>query len=110
MDESYIHEHYHCNDDSICDPTDKQDVQIGKNPAKGRRYCFAAAFTGPNPKVENPTQAEDKAGLVPRTVWSFCPRQWKDHQGNYHEVFNGKIFVHHWSEQLLPISLNLCLL
>ena len=30
MDESYIHEHYHCNDDSIWDPSDEQDIQQSK--------------------------------------------------------------------------------
>ena len=35
LDESYIHEHYNRNDDSIWDPNDEQDIQIGKNKHKG---------------------------------------------------------------------------
>ena len=30
MDESYIHEHYHCNDNSIWDLSDEQDIQQSK--------------------------------------------------------------------------------
>ena len=37
-DESYIHEHYNRNDDSLWDPNDKQDVKTKKDKHKGRRY------------------------------------------------------------------------
>jgi hypothetical protein len=48
-DESYIHEHYHRNEDSIFDPEDDQDVIYQKEKHKGRRYCFCAVIQGPNP-------------------------------------------------------------
>lgn len=103
MDESYIHEHYHRNDDSIWDPGDEQDVQIGKSKHKGRRYCFACAIRGPNMKVSpNARQLEDRGGLVPGTVWAFCPQLKGAHTGDYHKVFNGQNFVKWWKEQLLP--------
>jgi hypothetical protein len=35
-DQSYIHEHYHWNNDSIWDPNDEQDVQHSKDQYKGR--------------------------------------------------------------------------
>jgi hypothetical protein len=62
-DESYIHEHYHQNEDSLFDPEDDQDVIYQKEKHKGRRYCFCAAIQGPNLRVEA-TESEDLAGLV----------------------------------------------
>ena len=102
LDESYIHQHYHRNDDSIWDPGDEQDVQMSRAPAKGRRYCFAAAIQGPNPSINNPVLAVDKAGLVAGSVWAFCPQKSGDHKGDYHKVFNGENFTTWWKEQLLP--------
>ena len=102
LDESYIHQHYHRNDDSLWDPSDEQDVQVGKAPTKGRRYCFAAAIQGANPRVAVPTQSKDKAGLVDGTVWAFCPQKKGDHQGDYHKVFNGNNFVAWFRDSLLP--------
>lgn len=104
MDESYIHEHYHRNDDSIWDPNDDQDVQMSKAPAKGRRYCFAAAIQGPDPRVveHDGLPLERKAGLVPGTVWAFCPQKKGAHTGDYHKVFNGTNFLQWWKDQLLP--------
>jgi hypothetical protein len=100
LDESYIHEHYHRNDDSIWDPSDEQDVRFKKDPAKGRRYCFAAAIQGPNPRVEEPQTDADKAGLVPGSVWSFCPQKKSDHHGDYHKVFNSENFLTWWKKLL----------
>jgi len=84
LDESYIHEHYHRNDDSLWDPNDDQDVQLSKAPAKGRRYCFAAAIQGPDPRVveHEGLPPERKAGLVPGTVWAFCPQKKGAHTGD----------------------------
>jgi hypothetical protein len=48
-DESYIHEHYHQNEDSLFDPNDEQAVIYQKEKHKGRRYCFCVAIQGPNP-------------------------------------------------------------
>jgi transposase len=102
LDESYIHEHYHRNDDSLWDPNDALDVREKKDPAKERRYCFAAAIQGPNPRVEEPRTDEDRAGLVPGSVWACCPQKKSDHHGDHHEVFNGTNFVKWWREKLLP--------
>jgi hypothetical protein len=72
-DESYIHEHYHRNEDSLFDPEDDQDVIYQKEKHKGRRQCFCAAIKGPNPLVEAPEEPEDLAGLVPGSIWhSLC--------------------------------------
>jgi transposase len=101
LDESYIHEHYHRNYDSIWDPNDEQDVKFAKDPAKGRRYCFAAAIRGPNPRVASPT-GDDRAGVVPGTRWAFCPQKKEDHKGDYHKVFKASNFLQWWKESLLP--------
>jgi hypothetical protein len=59
-DESYIHEHYHRNEDSLFDPDDDEDVICQKEKHKGLRYCFCAAIQGPNPQVAEATEeAED---------------------------------------------------
>jgi hypothetical protein len=105
MDESYIHQHYHRFNDSIWDPNDDQDVQISKAPSKGSRYCFAAAIQGPDPRVavgQETTEVTAKAGLVPGSVWAFCPQKKGDHTGDYHKVFHGGNFVEWWKGQLLP--------
>jgi transposase len=102
MDESYIHEHYNRSDDSLWDPSDNLDIQFGKSKHKGRRYCFAAAIQGPDPLVDNPGIASEMAGLVPGTVWAFCPQQKRSHQGDYYKVFNGENFLAWWKDQLLP--------
>jgi transposase len=101
-DQSYIHEHYHRNDDSIWDPNDEQDVQYSKDKHKGRRYCFAHAIQGANPRVEEPTLPTDKPGLVPGALWAFCPQKKGDHQGDYHKVFNGENIVAWFKNDLLP--------
>lgn len=106
LDESYIHQHYHRNDDSLWDPNDDQDVQVSKAPGKGRRYCFLAAIQGPNPRAPvlpgEPLDRMDMAGLVPGSVWAFSPQLKKQHQGDYHKVFNGENFLAWWRNQLLP--------
>ena len=102
LDESYIHEHYHRNDDSIWDPNDEQDVKHSKDPAKGRRYCFAAAIQGPDPTILLSVEKEEKAGLVPGSLWAFCPQKKGGHTGDYHKVFDGDNFTKWFKEQLLP--------
>jgi transposase len=94
----------HCNrsDDSLWDPSDNLDIPFGKSKHKGRRYCFAAVLQGPDPLVDNPKITSEVAGLVPGTVWAFCPQQKRSHQGDYHKVFNGENFVAWWKDQLLP--------
>lgn len=101
-DESYIHEHYNRNDDSIWDPNDEQDVKYSKDKHKGRRYCFCCAIQGPNPRVAQAILAKDEAGIVSGSVWAFCPQKKKDHQGDYHKLFNGENYVKWFKEQLLP--------
>ena len=118
MDESYIHQHYKKNVDSLFDPNDEQDLQVGKEKNKGHRYCFLCAIQGPNPKVFTSNmgedgrlldklqladlQTEDRGGVVPGSVWTFCPQQKKLHKGDYHKVFNSTNFLKWWSDQLLP--------
>ena len=106
LDESYIHHHYRRDDDSLYDPNDEQDIQVGKSPAKGRRYCFAAAIQGPDPRVVNPndpnTPLESKAGLVPGSFWRFCPQSTAQTGDDYHKAFNSTNFIAWWKTQLLP--------
>jgi hypothetical protein len=99
-DESYIHEHYHCNEDSLFDPNNEQDVIYQKEKHKGRRYCFCAAIRGPNPLGEEATE-DDKTGLVPGSVWAFCPQKKSNHQGDYHKVFNGTNYIAWFHNQLV---------
>jgi hypothetical protein len=100
--ESYIHHHYRWKDDSIWDPNDHQDVVTSKDKYKGSRYCFCAAIQGPNPRVNPPVLNIDKAGLVPNSLWEFCPQKASDHDGDYHKVFHGENYVHWWWTKLLP--------
>ena len=122
LDESYIHQHYKKSNDSIWDPNDDQDVQFGKDKNKGNRYCFLCAIQGPNPQVFQPSDTEcnnaeaklfdkmtlstlpkeDRGGVVPNTVWAFCPQQKKMHKGDYHKVFNSTNFLQWWNDQLIP--------
>ena len=124
LDESYIHQHYKKDADSIWDPNDKQDIQIGKLPNKGNRYCFLAAIKGPNPLVfqysdkddnsidnarlheklllQQITEEDNRGGVVDGFVWTFCLQQKKDHKGDYHKVFNSTNFIQWWTERLLP--------
>ena len=102
LDESYIHQHYHRLDDSLWDPNDDQDVQVGKMPHGGSRYCFLAAIQGPNPRVDISIDSKDKAGLVSNSLWAFCPQRKADQKGDYHKVFNGTNFLKWWEKQLLP--------
>jgi transposase len=102
LDESYIHHHYHRFDDSLWDPSDDQDVQVGKMKHKGSRYCFLAAIQGADPRVKDPVAKEAKGGLVPGSLWTFCPQAKKDSTGDYHKVFNSSNFIKWWKVQLLP--------
>ena len=43
IDKSYIHKNYQCNNDSLFDPNNEQDLEV-KAMHKGRRYCFIAAI------------------------------------------------------------------
>jgi hypothetical protein len=101
-DESYIHECYHRNEDSLFDPEDDQDVIYQKEKHKGRRYCFCAVIQGPNLRVEEVTEeAEDLAGLVPGSIWAFCPQKKSDHQGDYHKVFISDNYIAWFHDQLI---------
>ena len=118
LDESYIHQHYKKDVDSLYDPNDEQDLQVGKDKNKGNRYCFLCAIQGPNPRVFTSSEGEDgrlldklklnelepddRGGVVAGTVWSFCPQQKNMHKGDYHKVFNSTNFLQWWRDQLLP--------
>lgn len=95
LDESYIHQHYNRLENSLYDPNDVLDTATAP-PAKGRRYCFLAAIQGPSISTSAP------AGLVPGSVWAFCPQAASASRGDYHKNFNGKNFVKWWKDQLLP--------
>ena len=102
VDESYIHQHYHCYEESIFDPNDDHDIHLTKMPNKGRQYCFAAANQESNLRPTNKkNKKEDQAGLVPDSLWYFCLQQ-ANQKGNYHKAFNSLNFQHWWTTQLLP--------
>jgi transposase len=51
--------------------------------------------------VEEATEAENKAGLVPGSIWAFCPQKKGDHLGDYHKVFNGDNYIAWFCDQLI---------
>jgi hypothetical protein len=65
----------------------------GKTPAKGRRYCFAAAIQEANPRVAVPIEEKDKVGLVDGAVWAFCPQKKGDHKGDSHKVVHQRLMT-----------------
>ena len=101
IDERYIHHHYNRNDDSLWDPNDYRDLQIGKSPAKGRRYCFVEAIQGPNWIGDTDWNRTYKAGLVYGSLWLFFPQKSGDNKGYYHKVVNGENFTNWFSNTLL---------
>jgi hypothetical protein len=72
-----------------------------KGEAQGRRYCFCAAIQDPDPCLEEPEETEAKAGLVPGSIWAFCPQKKGDHLGDYHKVFNGDNYIAWFRDQLI---------
>jgi DDE superfamily endonuclease len=52
--------------------------------------------------LPQPVDCRDKPGVVPGSVWSFCPQAKGSHQGDYHKVFNSTNFVAWFVDQLLP--------
>lgn len=89
-DESYIHHHHQLTKDNLSHPEDGSEARA---PHKGRRYSFVAAVR------EN--RKRGTAGLVPNSVWKFFPTSGKDHQCDYHKVFNYANHLEWFSEQLL---------
>ena len=82
-DESYVY-HYHRNDhENLFHPSRPEDD--GKSQRKGRRFCFVAAIGG-NGRIEN-------AGVVPDSLWIFCPSQKDEHKGDNHKVFNHENYI-----------------
>ena len=100
-DESYIHQYYHRRKDSIYNANDDQDMQVGKDRHKGKRFCFIAAIQGPDPRVAHgqALAVEQMAGLVPNSEWWFSPQQPKQNQGDYHKVFNGANYLDWWENK-----------
>ena len=90
-DESYIHHHHRNDKDNLYHPNNEHE---GKGPHKGRRFCFVAAIFG-NGK-------QNRFGLVPGSVWIFCPNRKDDHLGDYHKVFNSYNYTEWFRHQLLP--------
>ena len=61
---------------------------------KGRRFCFVAAIGGEG--------LSERAGIIPNSLWLFCPTAKKDSEGDYHKVFNRETYVAWFKNQLLP--------
>ncbi|RHY94243.1 hypothetical protein DYB35_001234 [Aphanomyces astaci] len=88
-DESYIHHHYKCHNDSLYDPNDSLD-KAPKEKHKGRRYCFIAAI------LDAPTVDCQLMGLDIFTGGKSTAKEPKD----YHGMFNHEYYVT-WFGKLL---------
>ncbi|EGD78711.1 hypothetical protein PTSG_01691 [Salpingoeca rosetta] len=74
--ESYVHEHYHRAADSLVDPNDEQEQQV-RNLRDGRRYCFAIAIQGADPRCDvlPPTNTPRPAAAATTAVTPATPAQ-----------------------------------
>ena len=115
MDKSHIHQHCHHNNDSIWDPNNKQDIQCGKAPTKVKCCCIFCATQGPSVAFDHDTKdkeqfwtlskaskSKDRSGVVPISLWSFCPQHKGAHKGDCHEVIDASNFVQWFKAQPLP--------
>ena len=93
LDESYIHEHYAQVNGSIYDPADDEFAEP-KGKHKGGRYCFIVSIKGPG--------QSSTPGIIPESLWPFCPQNKEHHQADYHKAFNSQNFVRWLREQLIP--------
>eukprot|EP00977_Amphora_coffeiformis_P022558 scaffold11046_cov183-Amphora_coffeaeformis.AAC.10 len=89
-------------------------TQMMSKTYRRKRYCFLCAIQGPNLRVFKPSRdiengrlleklklaelpfKDDRGGVIPGTIWSFCPQQKKLHKGDYHKVFNHTNFLQWW--------------
>jgi hypothetical protein len=85
LDESYIHHHYKCHDDSLFDPNDELDVQ-DKEKHKGQRLCFIGAIVD---------GGMDNSRFIALDIFQGG-KQTKD----YHGMFNSDYF-REWFKKLL---------
>jgi hypothetical protein len=103
-DESYIHEHYHWNKESLFDPEDDKDVIYQKEKHKGRCYCFCAAIQGPDPPSCSGS-ASGARGQGWTRSWAYLglllSQKKGDNQGDYHKVFSGDNYITWFRVQLL---------
>ena len=90
-DESYVHYHHRNDHENLFHPGGLEDD--GKSQRKGRIFCFVAAMGG-NGRIEN-------AGVIPDSVWIFCPSQKDGHKGDYYKVFNRENYIQWFTTQLL---------
>ncbi|RHY54856.1 hypothetical protein DYB28_008742 [Aphanomyces astaci] len=88
-DESFIHHHYKCHNQSLYDPSDVLDV-APKEKHKGRRYCFIAAI------LDSPTMDSRVMALDIFTGGTTLANEPKD----YHGMFNHAYYVG-WFQRLL---------
>jgi len=101
LDESYIHHHYKRHDDSIYDPNDPH-YQQPREQHKGKRYCFVAAITAGNLRVEeSKQQGADRPHLLRSSVYVFLSKN-DDGKGDYHKNFNGTNFIDWFENTLMP--------
>lgn len=86
LDESYIHHHYkRHDDDSLYHPGDKETPNP-RTVHKGQRYCFIAAIQAADPRQRSTISIhspEDRAGLVPNSVWIFKSKKGTDYHSSF---------------------------
>jgi hypothetical protein len=64
INKSYNYKSYNCNNNSIWDPSNKQNVVMEKAKYKGCHYCFVVAILRPNPRVFESNTIGNRARLV----------------------------------------------
>ena len=108
LDESYIHHHYCHHNDSFFNPNDP-DCSQPHTQKRGKHLCFVAAIRKSKPLMcqARTTSFNDKASLVPNSVWIFQSQQ---SSGDYHQNVNGANFVRWFKTQLLPNLSEPCLI
>lgn len=104
LDESFIHRHYKCHDDSLYDPEDSRPLP--KDSHKGSRYCFIAAILSKDPLApESSDNIANKAQFMFETFHMFTPhgskqRASKKETADYPGMFDTAYF-NDWMKKLL---------
>ena len=98
MGESYMRKNRRRRDDSLCDPSDEQGLEV-KAGRKGQRCCFIAAIVDCDRSVREEERADDQEAhlmLDALDIFQGGKSQTKD----YHGMFDAKYFVE-WMKALL---------